>query len=145
MLLGTASCLAQGTEVGGIRDKRWSLLPDSTVKGIHYNDLVHMEGARRTYIMQRDSLRTLAQACGSQVSALKNLVANYKRGEEEANLKLDLVTEDNFRISRELRTAEYKIAALGPWATVGKVGTWTLGLGVAGFGIAKGIQAIHGR
>lgn len=104
-----------------------------------------MEGVRRLYLGQRESYRDEARACAQQVNAQKDLVEEYKGRELEFKAKLKVMEDELDKENFGRRKAEEKVAKLRPWATAGRVSVFSIGVGVAGFGIASGIRAIHGN
>jgi len=140
MLCATASCRAQV-----IRDGRWTLRPDSIVEGIHYIDVVHMEATRRLYKHQRESYKQEASACGEETRSLRDLIDAYIQEQAISDKKIDLLLKSNAALEQDNEALVRKTDRLRPWATVGRVATFSVGLGVVGVGVAAGIRAIHSR
>ena len=138
-LCGTASVKSQTPEWD------WSLLPDSTVKGVHYNHVAHMEGARRTYKGLYTTFRDELLIADEQLRLCRELNQNYKQEMSNNERLMKALGAANEALERDNKKLLRKADKLKPWATVGRVGTISVGLGAVGVGVAAGIKAIHDR
>lgn len=104
-----------------------------------------MAAIRRLYRHQRESYKMQSVACSEQVVALDGLIKSYERENDILQKKFKMAEELTETLYADNDALTKKVNKLKPWATVGKVATFSIGLGVAGFGIAAGISAIHSR
>ena len=123
----------------------WLLTPDSTVDGVHYNDLLHMEAVRRLYKEQRNKYKGFTLDCEERLTLAMDVIDGYKQQDANNQAIMKLQEQELDRVVPALENAELRIARLKPWATVGRVGTFAVSLGVVGFGVAAGVRAIHSR
>lgn len=119
--------------------------PDSTVKGVHYNHVAHMEGARRTYKGLYMTFRDELLLADEQLKLCRELGQNYKQEIANNERLMKALGAANEALERDNEKLVRKNDKLKPWATVGRVATFSVGLGAVGVGIAAGIKAIHDR
>ena len=104
-----------------------------------------MEGARRTYKGLYTTFRDELLIADEQLRLCRELNQNYKQEMSNNERLMKALGAANEALERDNKKLLRKADKLKPWATVGRVGTISVGLGAVGVGVAAGIKAIHDR
>lgn len=109
----------------------YRLLPDSTVRDIHYNDLKRWASFR---LASDEMRRSMAREVGHYalvVNELKGEVTSLRGALSAMTATADALKDANYQLQLDIKLLEKKLGKQVVWATIGKIVVVTVGVVVA--------------